>query len=150
MYTWCLMFVAYIVYNDCCRILLPFDREFLLLHFCYPQTLWFISPKTWTQKQFMNGLKGKRRVRSDTFERGNWETGHWGTYILKATQSAESAFSVSKILRKKCVNRDNKISRQKCVNNKNHKNLVSRWYFCWEYSVFWCFYWQSIAMTEHK
>ena len=56
-------------------------------------------------------------------------------YILKATQSAESAFSVSKILRKKCVNRDNKISRQKCVNHQNHKNLVSMWHFCWENSV---------------
>ena len=31
-------------------------------------------------------------------------------YILKATQSADSAFSVCKILRKKCVNRNDKIS----------------------------------------
>ena len=34
-------------------------------------------------------------------------------YILKATQSADSAFSISKILRKKCANRDDKILRQK-------------------------------------
>ena len=33
--------------------------------------------------------------------------------ILKATQSADSAFSESKILRKKCVNRYDLISRQK-------------------------------------
>ena len=39
-----------------------------------------------------------------------------GAYILKATQSADS---VSKILRKKCANRDDKISRQKCVNHKS-------------------------------
>ena len=28
-----------------------------------------------------------------------------------------------------------KSRRQKCVNHKNHKNLVSMWHFCWEYSV---------------
>ena len=39
----------------------------------------------------------------------------FGPYILKATQSAESAVSVFKVLRNKCVNRDDKISRQKCV-----------------------------------
>ena len=33
-------------------------------------------------------------------------------------------FSVSKNLRKKCVN------------HRNHKNLVSMWHCCWEYSVF--------------
>ena len=33
--------------------------------------------------------------------------------ILKATQSADSAFSESKILLKKCVNRDDNISHQK-------------------------------------
>ena len=51
-------------------------------------------------------------------------------YILKATQSADSVFPISKSLRKNCVNRDDKISRQKCVNHKNHKNLVSMWHFC--------------------
>ena len=48
-------------------------------------------------------------------------------------------FSVSKNLRKKCVNSDGIILRQKCVNDKNHENLVSMWYF-YEYSVFQCFY----------
>ena len=37
-------------------------------------------------------------------------------HILKAEKFAESAFSVTKNLRKKCVNLDIKILRQKCVN----------------------------------
>ena len=60
----------------------------------------------------------------------------WSPFLDFGTQSIHSKsekvcgfyFSVSKNLRKKCVNSYVKISRQKCVNHKNHKNLVSMWY----------------------
>ena len=57
-------------------------------------------------------------------------------------------FSVSKNLRKKCVNSDGKISRQKCVNHKTHKNLVSMWHFFENIVCFNVFYWQFIAVTQ--
>ena len=58
------------------------------------------------------------------------------TIHSKSEQVCGFYFSVSKNVRKKCINSDGKISRQKCVNHKNHKNLVSMWYLHWEYSVF--------------
>ena len=94
------------------------------------------SPKTsccWREKKYLhisfeisNLAPWTRKVSDDVTNKGVKEC----AYILKATQSADSAFSVSKILRKKCVNRDDKILQQKCVNNRNHKNLVSMLHFC--------------------
>ena len=67
-----------------------------------------------------------------------WGTRHWEPFVIhsKSEKVCGFYFSVSKNLREKCINSDGKISRQKCVNHKNHKNLVSMWHFCWEYSVF--------------
>ena len=51
-------------------------------------------------------------------------------YILKVTQSADSAFSESKILRKKGRKSRRLDFATKGRIHKNHKNLVSIWHFC--------------------
>ena len=47
-------------------------------------------------------------------------------------------FSVSKHLRKKCINLYDNILRQRCVNHPNSKNFVSKGIFCWGYTLFKC------------
>ena len=54
---------------------------------------------------------------------------YWSCIHSKSVKICGFCSSVSKNLRKKCVNSDGKIPRQKCVNHKIRRNLVSIWHF---------------------
>ena len=54
---------------------------------------------------------------------------YWSCIDSKSEKICGFCSSVSKNLRKKCVNSDGKIPRQKCVNHKIRRNLVSIWHF---------------------
>ena len=68
-----------------------------------------------------------------------WLSGRYGEGILihsKSEKVCGVCFSVSKHLRKKCVNLDNNILRHMCVNHPNSKNFVSKGHFCWWYILY--------------
>ena len=71
-----------------------------------------------------------------------WLSGRYGEGILihsKSEKVCGVCFSVSKHLRKKCINLDNNILRHMCVNHPNSKNFVSKGHFCCGYSLLTCF-----------